>query len=168
MTRRTAIFGFAAFLVVGAASPVGPALAGGRTLSGSFPIIDQFIDDGASDACGFDVRVDLSGIRRYEIGFDSDGNAVWLNLHTIRSGTVSANVVSLSEIDRENQMFDLTLQALLDAGIVFRIRLPDGGSVALFDRGSIRVAADGSLEQISGPHPGLEGDVSGLCRALDA
>jgi hypothetical protein len=142
------------------------ALATARAESGSFPIDEQFVDEGVSAACGFDILIDLHGIRRYEVGFDADGNAIWLNLHTIREGTVSANGIALSEIDRENQMFDLTSQALIDAGIVFRIRLPDSGSVALFDRGFIRVDAEGDLEQLGGPHPGLEGDISSLCAAL--
>ena len=162
----------AARSIVAAFVPVllltGPVAAAGHVTvaTGSFTIVDQFVDEGTSTACGFDVRLDLIGTRRYEIGFDAAGNPIWLHLLTIRSGTVSANGISLSEIDRENQMFDLTSQALIDAGIVFRIRLPEGGSVALFDRGFIRVDADGNLEQLAGPHPGLEGDVAGLCAAL--
>jgi hypothetical protein len=157
--------------IVAALVPVllvaGPVAAGHATVAtGSFTVIDQFVDEGTSAACGFDVRLDLIGTRRYEIGFDAAGNPIWLHLLTVRSGTVSANGISLSEIDRENQMFDLTSQALIDAGIVFRIRLPEGGSVALFDRGFIRVDADDNLERIAGPHPGLEGDMSGLCAAL--
>jgi hypothetical protein len=142
-----------------------PAVAAARAETGSFPIEDHFVDDGASDACGFPVSVDLSGVLRYELRFDGDGNAVWVAIHVLREGTLSGNGVSLPEIDRDNQMIDLTSGAFHQVGIVFRVSIPNGPPV-VFDRGFIRVGSDGSIEMVAGPHPGLDGDFAALCAAL--
>jgi hypothetical protein len=148
-----------------AAASAAPVLAAPRAETGSFPIEEHFVDPGASDACGFPVRVDLSGVLRYELRFDGDGNAIWVALHIFRDGTLSGNGVSLPEIDRDNQLIDLTSDAMLDVGIVFRVTIPNGPPV-VFDRGSIHVGPDGSLEMVAGPHPALEGDFAALCAAL--
>lgn len=146
------------------ASPV-TTMAAGRAETGSFPIEDHFVDEGASDACGFPVSVDLSGVLRYELRFDGDGNAVWLAVHVFREGTLSGNGVSLPEIDRDNQFIDLSSGALRQVGIVFRVSVQNGAPVA-FDRGYIRVGSDGSIEMVAGPHPALDGDFAALCAAL--
>ena len=161
--RRWAVLVLATAAAIASAVPV--AAAAGRTDVGSFPIEDQFVDDGASQACGFPVSVDLSGILRYELRFDGSGNAVWLALHFFRDGTVTGNGVSLPEIDRDNQFIDLTSGALREVGIVFRVSIPNGPPV-IFDRGFIRVGSDGSIEMVAGPHPALDGDFAALCAAL--
>ena len=143
-----------------------PASAGSRADTGSFPIEDHFIDEGSSEACGFDVHVDLVGVLRYEIRLDANGDAVAGTIQLIREGTVSGNGVVLSEMDRDIHHLDLTSDAQRDVGIVFKISVPGGGAPVLFDRGYIEVAADGSLVRVSGPHPALEGDVDALCSAL--
>ena len=148
-----------------AVSSTVPALAAARAETGSFPIEDHFVDVGASDACGFPVSVDVSGVLRYELRFDGDGNAVWLAVHGFRDGTLSGNGVSLPEIDRDNQFIDLTSGALRQVGIVFRVSVPHGPPV-VFDRGYIRVGSDGSIEMVAGPHPALDGDFAALCAAL--
>jgi hypothetical protein len=153
----------AAILALTSAMPV--AAAAGRTETGSFPIQDHFVDPGASEECGFPVTADLSGVLRYVLRFAADGNAIWIAVHIFREGTLSGNGVSLSEIDRDTQLIDLTSGAMLDVGVVFRVKPPNGPPVA-FDRGLIRVGSDGSLEMVAGPHPALEGDLAALCAAL--
>jgi hypothetical protein len=144
------------------ASPVAAA----RATAGSFEIEDHFVDSGASAVCGFPVQIDLTGVIRYEQRFDGNGNAVALNLHIQRAGTVSANGVSLSEFDRDTLIIDLVAGTQREVGIVYRIRLPDGGTPLVFDRGMILVDGDGNFVQVSGPHPGLEGDFERVCAAL--
>ena len=154
-------------LVLAVTALAGPAttLAAPRAETGSFRIEDHFVDPGASDACGFAVRVDLSGVLRYELRFDGDGDPIWTAIHILREGTLSGNGVSLPEVDRDNQFIDLTSGAMREVGIVFRVTIPNGPPV-VFDRGLIRVGADGSLEMVAGPHPALEGDFAAVCAAL--
>ena len=161
--RSLAVLALAAAPALASAVPV--AAGAGRVDTGSFPIEDHFVDGGASEACGFPVSVDLSGVLRYQLRFDGDGNAVWVATHVLRDGTLSGNGVSLPEIDRDNQMLDLTSGAFHQVGIVFRVSIPNGPPV-VFDRGFIRVGSDGSIEMVAGPHPALDGDFAALCAAL--
>ena len=155
-------------VIVGCALALGApsALAAGRATAGSFEIEDHFVDEGSSAACGFPVQVDLEGIVRYELRLDASGDAVALVLHIIRSGTVTANGVSLREFDRDTQVINLVAGTQREVGIVFRVQLPGGGSPLVFDRGMILVDGDGNFVQVSGPHPGLDGDFEEVCAAL--
>ena len=155
-------------MIAGCALALGatPAAAAGRASAGSFEIEDHFVDDGASAVCGFPVQVDLYGVLKYEQRFDANGDAVALVLHFIRSGSVSANGISLPELDRDTQVIDLVAGTVREIGIVFRVRLPNGGSPLVFDRGMILVDGDGNFVQVSGPHPGLDGEFEQVCAAL--
>jgi hypothetical protein len=42
----------------------------------TFPIDDTFTDEGASEACGFDVTVHSEGTVRVALILDQDGNVV--------------------------------------------------------------------------------------------
>lgn len=143
-----------------------PAFAASRADTGSFTIEDHWVDEGTSDACGFPVQVDLYGVIKYEQRFDANGDAVALVLHIQRSGAVSANGISLPELDRDTQVIDLVAGTTREVGIVFRVRLPGGGTPLVFDRGLIVIDGNGNFVQVSGPHPALEGDFARLCAAL--
>jgi hypothetical protein len=148
-----------------AATSAVPALAAARAETGSFPIEDHFVDAGASDACGFSVSVDLSGIGRYQLRFDANGDATNLAIHIDRSGTLNGNGVSLSEFDRINLFIDLQTGEQRDAGIEFRVSAV-GSPSAIFDRGRLVFDGDGNPTFAAGPHPALDGDFAALCAAL--
>ena len=155
-------------IVAGCALVLGatPASAAGRGSAGNFEIEDHFVDEGSSALCGFPVQVDLYGYVKYELRVDANGDAVAVVLHTIRSGTVSANGISLPEFDRDTQVIDLVAGTTREVGVVFRIRLPNGGTPLVFDRGMILWDGDGNLVQVSGPHPALDGEFEQVCAAL--
>ena len=154
-----------ALAVVAVAAIPGSTFAAGRVETGSFPIVDQFVDSGASDACGFPVSVDLTGLGRYELRFDSNGNPTDVAVHISRTGTLSGNGVTLSEFDQDNIFIDLRDGAQMEVGIVFRVS-PAGGAPAIFDRGRLVFDGTGDVAFEAGPHPALDGDFSGLCAAL--
>lgn len=159
---RTASIVLAAVVV--AAFPF-QTLAAARVEHGSFPIVDHFVDPGASDACGFPVTVDLQGLGRFEIRLDAGGNATDIAIHITRTGTLSGQGVSLSEFDRINLFIDLRSGNQRDAGIEFRVS-PVGGSPVIFDRGRLLFDANGDVVFEAGPHPALDGDFQRLCEAL--
>lgn len=141
--------------------------AADRSASGTFPIVDNFVDPGASAACGFPVSAALTGLGRYEIHFDASGNPTSLSLQLRRTGTMSGNGVTLSEFDQDNHFIDLQSGTDREVGIVFRVSTLLGAP-AIFDRGRIIFDGDGTLTFEAGPHPALDGNFSGLCAALGA
>ena len=154
-----------AIAVIAFAATPAEALAAARAATGTFPIEEHFVDPGASDACGFPVTADLSGVGRFEVRFDADGNATNVAIHFIRNGTLSGNGVSLSEIDRQSLFIDLQSGEEMNVGIAFRVT-PAGGSPVVFDRGRLLVDPDGNFVFVAGPHPALDGDFEALCAAL--
>ena len=140
------------------------ALAAGRVETGTFPIEDHFVDLGPSEACGFPVTVDLTGMGRYEVFYDAAGNATNINVHIARTGTFGGNGVTLSEFDRANLFLDFRNGTQRDAGIEFRV---SAGSIhGIFDRGRLIFDGDGNVAFVAGPHPALDGDWAALCAAL--
>ena len=153
-------------VAVSAAIPAS-ALASGGVETGTFPVEDHFVDQGASDACGFPVSVDLTGRGSFQVRFDGDGNPTDVTIHVYRTGTMSGNGVTLSEFDRINLFIDLTSGEQRDAGIEFRVSAA-GSAPAIFDRGRLVFDGNGNVTFDAGPHPALDGDFSGLCAALGA
>ena len=132
---------------------------------GTFPINDQFTDDGASAACGFDVNVHLVGTVRYVAFFDPQGQLTSVQLHNNLTGSMSANGITLNEVDHNTDTINLVKGTETEVGIVFRESLP-GTGVAIMDVGRLSGTLDGSLLFEAGPHPALDGDLTTLCAAL--
>ena len=156
---RCSLVSFA--LLVGLASPAEAV----PPLSGEFATDAQFVDDGASAACGFDVTVSITGTGSYTVLLDHAGNPVRAIVHENSTGTMSANGISLREADHNTQFFDFQTGTTSQVGIVFREFLP-GYGVVIMDRGRLTAAADGTLTFEAGPHPALDGDFAALCAAL--
>jgi hypothetical protein len=133
--------------------------------TGRIPHEDSFIDEGASVACGFPVQFDVSGIQTYEILFDAAGDATRLQVHGTIDGTVSANGITLREIERTSTFVDLVAGTETEMGLLFRVFLPTGGT-AIADAGRLVFNAAGEVTFEAGPHPALHGDFAELCAAL--
>ena len=155
-----AMLGAAVLCMAGAGS-----VAASRAEVGTFTIDERFVDEGVSAACGFEVIVDLSGRGEYQILSDAQGNATAARVHEVIDGTMSGNGTVLQEIDRHTMFFDLVDGTSRDIGIVFQVRSLDGG-IAIMDVGRLVASADGNLAFEAGPHPALDGNLSGLCEAL--
>jgi hypothetical protein len=154
----SAIAGFAALCLAGPADASTPQ-------TGTFPIDEQFTDDGANAACGFDVDVHFAGTVRYIAFFDNQGNLTSVQLHTNATGTMTANGITLDEVDHNTETIDLVDGTDTEVGIVFRESLP-GLGIATMDRGRVSATLDGNLLFEAGPHPALDGDFTTLCAAL--
>lgn len=129
------------------------------------PHEDSFIDEGASAACGFDVLFEVSGIQTVQVLFDAAGNPIRLQVHGNIEGTVSANGITLREIERGQIFVDLIEGTDTEVGLIFRVFLPGGGTV-IADVGRLVFDAEGNLIFEAGPHPALHGDFAALCAAL--
>jgi len=152
------IVGFAVLCVAGAADASQPQ-------TGTFPIDEQFIDDGASAACGFDVNVHFAGTVRFIAFFDAQGDLTSVQLHTNATGTMTANGITLDEVDHNTETINLMDGTDTEVGIVFRESLP-GLGIVIMDRGRVGATLDGTLLFEAGPHPALDGDFTALCAAL--
>jgi hypothetical protein len=128
---------------------------------------DHFIDEGATDACGFPVVVDVRGILTIQVLFDAAGSPTRVQLHGNLEGTFSANGIVLRQIERGSIFSDLIAGTETNVGAVFRVFLPAGGSV-IADVGRLVFSADGTAIFEAGPHPALHGDFDALCAALTA
>jgi hypothetical protein len=142
----------------------GPAYAS-EPQTGTFPIDEQFTDDGASAACGFDVNVHFAGTVRYIAFFDDQGELTSVQLHYNTAGTMTANGITLNEVDHNTDTVDLVDGTETLVGIVFREFLP-GLGVVIMDRGRVSGTLDGPVLFEAGPHPALDGDFTALCAAL--
>ena len=129
------------------------------------PHEDTFIDEGASAACGFDILFEVSGIQTIQVLYDAAGNPIRVQVHGNIEGTVSANGITLREIERGQIFIDLVEGTETDVGLVFRVFLPDGGTV-IADVGRLIFDAEGDVIFEAGPHPALRGDFPALCAAL--
>ncbi len=133
--------------------------------TGTFTIDEQFTDDGASAACGFDVNVHLAGTVRYIAFFVDQGELISVQLHTDATGTMTANGIILNEVDHNTDTINLVDGTETLVGIVFRESLP-GLGIAIMDVGRLSGTLDGTLLFEAGPHPALDGDLTTLCAAL--
>jgi hypothetical protein len=133
--------------------------------TGRIPHEDHFIDEGASAACGFPVQVDVSGVQTFQVLYDAAGNPIRLQIHGNLEGTFSANGITLRQIERGQIFIDLVEGTETKVGLVFRVFLPDGGTV-IADVGRLVFDAEGNLVFEAGPHPALHGDFAALCAAL--
>jgi hypothetical protein len=129
------------------------------------PHQDTFIDEGASAACGFDILFEVSGIQTIQVLYDAAGNPIRVQVHGNIEGTVSANGITLREIERGQIFYDLTDGSQTLVGLVFRVFLPHGGTV-IADVGRLVFDAEGNVIFEAGPHPALHGDFAALCAAL--
>ena len=123
MWKLAAAFALSAGLVFTAAGQASAA----TPVIGTFPIDDHFVDEGASAACGFPVSVDLTGTGRFMVFVDAQGNPTQVQVHEDATGTMSANGISLQEVDHNIQFFDLAAGTQTEVGIVFREFLPGPG-----------------------------------------
>jgi len=161
MWKLAAAFALCAGLVFAAAGQASAA----TPMIGTFLIDDHFVDEGASAACGFPVSVDLTGTGRFWVFVDEQGNPTRVQVREDATGTMSANGISLQEVDHNTQFFDLAAGTQTEVGIVFRESLP-GLGVVIMDRGRVSATADGTITFEAGPHPGLDGNLAALCAAL--
>jgi hypothetical protein len=129
------------------------------------PHADTFIDEGASAACGFDVLFEVSGIQTIQVLYDAAGNPIRVQVHGNIEGTVSANGITLREIERGQTFIDLVEGTDTEVGLLFRVFLPGGGT-AIADVGRLVFDAEGNVTFEAGPHPALHGDFAALCAAL--
>jgi hypothetical protein len=129
------------------------------------PHQDTFIDEGASAACGFDVLFEVSGIQTIQVLYDAAGNPIRVQVHGNIQGTVTANGITLREIEHGQTFYDLTDGSQTLVGLIFRVFLPDGGTV-IADVGRLVFDAEGNVIFEAGPHPALHGDFAALCAAL--
>lgn len=129
------------------------------------PHADTFIDEGASAACGFDVRFEVSGIQTVQVLFDAAGNPIRVQVHNNLDGTGSANGITLRELEHGQAFIDLVEGTDTEIGLLFRLLLPGGGTV-IADVGRLVFDAEGNLSFEAGPHPALHGDFAALCAAL--
>ncbi len=136
-----------------------------RTEAGHFEFEFRYVDEGATEACGFDVVFDQMDRGEYEVFYDANGDPTGANVHTSTDGTVTANGITLLEHGRENSFLDLLSGTSADASLEFRVWLP-GLGVVIMDRGRLLFDADGNPVFVAGPHPALDGDFSKLCAAL--
>ena len=132
-----------------------------------FSFEDEFLDEGASAACGFPVTVHLAGFVVGKVTFDESGEPIRLRFVTNATGTISGNGISLPEADHNVFFVDVADEIVSQIGIVFRVSVPGGGPPVIFDRG--RLVFDESAGVLlfeAGPHPGLHGELDALCVSL--
>jgi hypothetical protein len=141
----------------------GPAAAT-PAITGSFPIDETFVDDGASAACGFPVTASNLGTARFEAFFDNTGTFVRLQVEENIVESFTANGITINGAGHTLTIISPNGDQTL-VGLVIRVPLPGGGTLYL-DRGRLVFDADGNLLSESGPHPSLHGDFDGLCAAL--
>jgi hypothetical protein len=133
--------------------------------TGSFSVEGHDIDEGASVACGFPVQEDITGTRTFQVLRDAAGNPIRVQLHTVAEGTFSANGITLRQIERGQIFIDLQEGTDTEVGLIFRVFLPEGGTV-IADVGRLIFDAQGNVIFEAGPHPALHGDFAALCAAL--
>jgi hypothetical protein len=154
-------------MVIGMAAALAAPTAALATPPETFriPHQDTFIDEGASAACGFEVVFEVSGIQTIQVLYDAGGNPIRAQVHGNIEGTVSANGITLREIERGQTFYDLTDGSQTLVGLIFRVFLPQGGTV-IADVGRLVFDAEGNVTFEAGPHPALHGDFAALCAAL--
>jgi hypothetical protein len=133
--------------------------------TGTFPLDETFVDDGASAACGFPVTSTITGSGKFVVFFDRNGNPTRTLVEESDSGTFSANGHSVNQSSHVLSIFNLVSGTETDIGVVIRVFLPNGQTLYA-DRGVLVVDANGNAIFEAGPHPSFHGDFPGLCAAL--
>jgi hypothetical protein len=141
-----------------------------RTFHTTFQESGQFLDEGATEACGFPVTLGIDVRIVQNFLFDASGNFVHAVFTPNGTATESANGITLSGQIEDNLIFFDKTQQVYEVGLVDVLKLP-GGGVVLIDVGRIVWSLDafnngGAPTVVEGPHPALEGDFAALCAAL--
>jgi hypothetical protein len=171
--RFLAIASLASVIAVSSALAGVQAQASPTTpFTGHFPIEEHFaVLEPESTECGFPISLDFTGQGTFQVFFDAQGNIVRIHALEHITGTLSANGIALGFAGSDNQFFDVQNQTLAEVGLVFRYSGPVVG-VVLMDRGRLVWNVDDTGEMVgsptfeAGPHPGLHGDLGGLCAVL--
>jgi hypothetical protein len=100
-----------------------------------------------------------------QVLYDAAGNPIRAQVHGNIEGTVTANGITLWEIEHGQTFYDLTDGSQTLVGLIFRVFLHDGGTV-IADVGRLVFDAEGNVTFEAGPHPALHGDFAALCAAL--
>ncbi|HEU4897088.1 MAG TPA: hypothetical protein VFX88_05880, partial [Actinomycetota bacterium] len=108
---------------------------------------------------------EVSGIQTIQVLYDAAGNPIRRQVHSNIEGTVSANGITLREIEHGQTFIDLVEGTDTEIGLLFRVLLPGGGTV-IADVGRLVFDAEGNVIFEAGPHPALHGDFAALCAAL--
>jgi hypothetical protein len=141
-----------------------------RTFHTTFQESEQFLDEGATEACGFPVTFGVDVRVVQDFLFDASGNFVHAVISSNGTATESANGITLTGQIADNQIFFDKTQQLYEVGLVDTLKLPGGGVVQI-DVGRIVWSFDaffggGDPTIVAGPHQALEGDNAALCAAL--
>jgi hypothetical protein len=151
-------------IVLGAST----AFAQARAITGTFSFPDQFtVQPGDPASCSFPISFDLQLHGSYQILLDASGEPIRVIVHSIWSGTVSANGNYVIEHAAQTNITDLVSGDTTNIGVILD-RVPFGG-VVIHDVGILRFDADGNLTFEAGPHQGFSGDpeaIARLCAAL--
>jgi hypothetical protein len=151
-------------IVLGAST----AFAQARAITGTFSFPDQFtVQPGDPASCSFPISFDLQLHGSYQILLDASGEPIRVIIHSIWSGTGSANGNYVIEHAAQTNITDLVSGDTTNIGVIFD-RVPFGG-VVIHDVGILRFDADGNLTFEAGPHQGFSGDpeaIARLCAAL--
>jgi hypothetical protein len=71
----------------------------------------------------------FGGIQTIQVLYGAAGNPIRVQVHGNDEGTFSANGITLWEIERGQIVIDLVEGTETEVGLVFRVFLPDGGTV---------------------------------------
>jgi hypothetical protein len=91
-----------------------------------------------------------------QVLYDAAGNPIRAQVHGNIEGTVTANGITLREIEHGQTFYDLTDGSQTLVGLIFRVA----------DVGRLVFDAEGNVTFEAGPHPALHGDFAALCAAL--
>jgi hypothetical protein len=147
----------------------GTALAEARATTGTFSFEDQFtVQPGEGPtSCSFPYFADLQVHGSYQVLLDASGEPIRVIVHSIWSGTLSANGNYVIEHAAQTDFTDLVSGDTTNVGVILD-RVPFGG-VVIHDVGILRFDAAGNLTFEAGPHQGFSGDpeaIARLCAAL--
>jgi hypothetical protein len=147
--------------------PAPPSLKHGP-ITGTFSFPDQFtVQPGDAASCSFPTSFDLQVHGSFQVLLDASGEPTRMIVHSIWSGTVSANGNYVIEHTAQTDITDLVSGDTTNIGVILD-RVPFGG-VVIHDVGILRFDADGNLTFEAGPHQGFSGDpeaIARLCAAL--
>lgn len=132
-----------------------------RVIHGTVSVVDDFVDEEVCAPEGFSPSVHEVEDNDYTVLLDAEGNLVHSLVHVTYTADITANGITLHEVDRWTEMYyaDGSHQTV---GLTVHVKGP-GGLVQL-DAGRIVFNADGTVASISGPHPQFEGQT--WCFAL--
>jgi hypothetical protein len=155
-------------LLVALVLPAGTAIAEARAITGTFSFRDQFtVQPGDPVSCSFPTSFDLQVHGSFQVLLDAFGEPIRVIVHSIWSGTVSANGNYVIEHAAQTNITDLVSGDMTNVGVILD-RVPFGG-VVIHDVGILRFDAAGNLTFEAGPHQGFNGDpeaIARLCGAL--